>query len=165
MVNTKIRLITFFAAKAGEALYSQQKQDQELTVAQIMNSLLPYSDFTSLHFYTSHCTHISKHQDLHPICVCVCVFVCVCVDAKSLQSCPALFDPIDCSQQGSSVHGDYSGKNTRVLFYALLQGIFLTQGSNPLFMFPVLADKFFTTSNTWEAHIYIYIYINFTYIQ
>ena len=37
MVNTKIRLIIFFAAKDGEALYSQQ--DQELTVAQIMNSL------------------------------------------------------------------------------------------------------------------------------
>ena len=33
MVNTKIRLIIFFAAKDGEALYSQQKQDLELTVA------------------------------------------------------------------------------------------------------------------------------------
>ena len=44
MVNTKIRLIMFFAAKDGEALYSQQKQDQELTVAQTMNSLLPNSD-------------------------------------------------------------------------------------------------------------------------
>ena len=44
MVNTKIRLIIFFAAKDGEALYSQQKQAQELTVAQIMNSLLPNSD-------------------------------------------------------------------------------------------------------------------------
>ena len=41
MANTEIRLIIFFAAKAGEALYSQQKQDLELTVAQIMNSLLP----------------------------------------------------------------------------------------------------------------------------
>ena len=40
MVNTKIRLIIFFAAEDGEALYRQQKQDQELTVAQIMNSLL-----------------------------------------------------------------------------------------------------------------------------
>ena len=40
MVNTEIRLIIFFAAKDGEALYSQQKQDQDLTVAQIMNSLL-----------------------------------------------------------------------------------------------------------------------------
>ena len=41
MVNTEIRLIIFFAAKDGETLYSQQKQDWELTVAQIMNSLLP----------------------------------------------------------------------------------------------------------------------------
>ena len=40
MVNTEIRLIIFFVAKDGEALYRQQKQDQELTVAQIMNSLL-----------------------------------------------------------------------------------------------------------------------------
>ena len=38
-VNTKIRLIIIFAAQDGEALYRQQKQDQELTVAQIMNSL------------------------------------------------------------------------------------------------------------------------------
>ena len=44
MVNTKIRLIIFFAAEDGEALYSQHKQDQELTVAQIMNSLLQNSD-------------------------------------------------------------------------------------------------------------------------
>ena len=44
MVNTKIRLIIFFEAKDGEALYSQQKQDQELTVAQIMNSVLSNSD-------------------------------------------------------------------------------------------------------------------------
>ena len=44
MVNTEIRLIIFFTAKDGEALYSQQKQDQEKTVAQIMNSLLPNSD-------------------------------------------------------------------------------------------------------------------------
>ena len=40
MVNTEIRLIIFFAAKDGEALDSQQKQDQEWTVAQIMNSLI-----------------------------------------------------------------------------------------------------------------------------
>ena len=44
MFNTEIRLIIIFAAKDGEALYSQQKQDQELIVAQIMNSLLPNSD-------------------------------------------------------------------------------------------------------------------------
>ena len=46
MANTEIRLIIFFGAKDREALYSQQKQDQEGTVAvaQIMKSLLPNSD-------------------------------------------------------------------------------------------------------------------------
>ena len=44
MVNSEIRLIISFAAKNGDALYSQQKQDQQLTVAQIMSSLLPNSD-------------------------------------------------------------------------------------------------------------------------
>ena len=44
MVNVEIRLITFFAAEDEEALYSHQKQDWKLTVAQIMNSLLQNSD-------------------------------------------------------------------------------------------------------------------------
>ena len=44
MVNTEIRLIIFFAAKDGEALNSQQNQDQDLIVAQIKNSLFPNSD-------------------------------------------------------------------------------------------------------------------------
>ena len=44
MLNTKITLIIFFAAKDGEALFSQQKQDWELTMAQIMNSSLQNLD-------------------------------------------------------------------------------------------------------------------------
>ena len=44
VVNTEITLIIFFTAKDEEALYSLQKQDQELTVALVMNSLLPNSD-------------------------------------------------------------------------------------------------------------------------
>ena len=44
IVNTETRLITFFAAKDGETLYNEQKQDQELTVAQFVNSLLPDLD-------------------------------------------------------------------------------------------------------------------------
>ena len=44
MVNTEIRLIIFFAAGDREALCSQQKEDRELTVVQIMNFLLPNSD-------------------------------------------------------------------------------------------------------------------------
>ena len=43
MINTEIRLIILFAAKDGETLYSQQKQDWELNVAQIMNYLLQNS--------------------------------------------------------------------------------------------------------------------------
>ena len=56
MVNTEIRLIIFFVAKDGEAIYSQQKQDQELTVAQIMNSLLPNSDLNP---------YLTQHQRIH----------------------------------------------------------------------------------------------------
>ena len=48
MVNTKIRLIIFFAAKDGEALSSQQKQDWKLTLVQNMNSLLQNSDLKNI---------------------------------------------------------------------------------------------------------------------
>ena len=47
------------------------------------------------------------------------------------QLCLTLCNPVDCSPPGSSVHGDSPGKNTGVGCHALLQGIFLTQGSNP----------------------------------
>ena len=46
-------------------------------------------------------------------------------------SCPTLYDPIDYSPPGSSVHGNSLGKNTGVSSHALLQGISPTQGSNP----------------------------------
>ena len=51
--------------------------------------------------------------------------------AKLLELCPTLCDPMDCSPLGSSVHGDSPGKDTGVGRYALLQGIFPTQGSEP----------------------------------
>ena len=50
------------------------------------------------------------------------------------QSCPTLCDPLDHSPPGSSVHGDSPSKNTGVGCLFLLQGIFLTQGSNPGFL-------------------------------
>ena len=55
------------------------------------------------------------------------VYVCMLV----AQSCPTLCNPTDYNLPGSSVHGDSPGKNTGVGIHALLQGIFLTQGSNP----------------------------------
>jgi len=61
---------------------------------------------------------------------------------------------MDCSLPGSSVHGDSPGKNTGVGCHALFQGIFPTQGSNPLsLMSPGLAGRFFTTSTNWEAPV------------
>ena len=48
-----------------------------------------------------------------------------------LQSCLTLYNPMDCSPPVSSVLGIYPGKNTGVSCHALLQGMFLTQGSNP----------------------------------
>ena len=50
---------------------------------------------------------------------------------SELQSCPTLCYPINCSLLGFSVLGDSPGKNTGVGCHALLQGIFLTQGSKP----------------------------------
>ena len=67
--------------------------------------------------------------------------------AKSLQSCPTLCDPMDCSQPGSSVCGIFPGKNTGVGSHFLLQGIFPTQGPAALTS-PALAGVFLTTSTT-----------------
>ena len=55
-------------------------------------------------------------------------FINVCLVA---QSCPTLWDPMDCIPPGSSVHEDSPGKNTGVGCHALLQGIFPFQGLNP----------------------------------
>ena len=57
------------------------------------------------------------------------------VIAKSLQSCPTLCNPMDCSPPGSSIQGDSPGKNTGVGCHALLQGIFLSRGLNPPLLF------------------------------
>ena len=59
--------------------------------------------------------------------------------------------PIDCS-----LPRDSPGKNTGVGCCFLLQGIFLTQGSNPHLLSPALAGGFFTTSTTWESPCVIY---------
>ena len=61
------------------------------------------------------------------VCVCVCVCVCVLV----IQSCPTLCDPMDCSLPVSSGM-EFSRQNTRVGYHSLLQGVFPTQGSNPV---------------------------------
>ena len=56
---------------------------------------------------------------------------CLLACMLSIQSCLTLCNSMDCNPPGSSVHGDFPSKNTGVGCHALLQGIFLTQRSNP----------------------------------
>ena len=80
-------------------------------------------------------------------------WVTVSMCAISLHLCLTLCNPMDCSPLGSCPW-DSPDKRTRVGCPALLQGIFLTQGSNLcLLHLPALAGGFFfTTSATWEPH-------------
>ena len=56
------------------------------------------------------------------------ILLCVCMHAKSLQSCPALCNPMDCSPPGSSVHGILQARILeQVAIHLLLLGIFQTQ--------------------------------------
>ena len=61
-------------------------------------------------------------------------FLCCAVLCLVAQSCPILCDPMDCNPSGSSVHGDFQGKNTGVGCHALHQGIFPIQGSNTILL-------------------------------
>ena len=67
--------------------------------------------------------------------------------AKSVKSCPTLRDPMDYSPPGSSVHGDYPGKNTGVGCHLPNPGIKPASHT--------LEGKFFTTSTTWKAPMWI----------
>ena len=68
------------------------------------------------------------------------------------QSYLTLYDPMDCSPPGSSVHGYSPSKNTGVGCRDLRQGILPTQGSNLyLLLSSIVAGGFFTTSAIWEA--------------
>ena len=79
------------------------------------------------------------------------------VSAKLLQSCLTLCNSMDCSPQGSSVHGVFQARNPGMGCHFLLQGIFLTQTEHSPLMSPALAGGFFTTSATWEAQLGKYI--------
>ena len=79
------------------------------------------------------------------------VYSACVLHTKSLQSCPTLYNSMDCSLPGSSIHRDSLGKNTGVGCHALLQGIFPTQGLSP-----ALADGFFSLA----PPIYMCIYVH-----
>ena len=90
--------------------------------------------------------------------------------AKLLQSWPTLYDPMDCSPPGSSVHGDYPGKNNGVGCHVLLQEIFLTQGSNSRLLYflhwqagslpPVPPGKPIYNHTHTHTHIYRFFFLS-----
>ena len=64
------------------------------------------------------------------VCVCVCAHVCVCACAQSLSGVSFFETPWSVARQ-APLPWDFSGKNTGAGCHFLLQGIFLTRGSNP----------------------------------
>ena len=75
------------------------------------------------------------------------LYVC----AKSLELCPTLCNPMDCSLPGSSVHRILQARILEWVAMLSSRGIFLIWRSNACLLSPALADGFFTTSTTWEA--------------
>ena len=82
-----------------------------------------------------------------------CTSVCVCA-----QSCPTLCNPIDSSPPGSSVHGIFLERITRVGCHALLQGIFLTQGSNLGFLGLLHFRWILYLLSHWRSPLRVYWY-------
>ena len=81
-------------------------------------------------------------------CLLILKYLCVC--AKSLQSCPTLCNPLECSLPGSFVHGDSPGKPMEWLLCPPA-GDLSTPGIEPLSLTSALAGGFFTTRATWKA--------------
>ena len=75
-----------------------------------------------------------------------------CMPAKSLQLCPALRDPMDCSLPGSSVHGILQAGTLEWVAMPSSRGSSRPRIESESHMSPALAGGFFTTSATWEAH-------------
>ena len=71
----------------------------------------------------SRCVYIDANRHIQTYVTCVCVLV--------TQLCLTLCDIMDCRIPGSSIRGNFPGKNTGVGCHSVLQGIFLTQGLNP----------------------------------
>ena len=63
-----------------------------------------------------------------------------------VQLCPTLGDSMDCSPPGSSVREIFQARILEWIAISLLQGIFMTQGSNVSLASPAVAGRFFTTA-------------------
>ena len=82
-------------------------------------------------------------------------FLLVCVCVKSLQSCPPLCDPVDCSPPGSSVHGSLWARILERIAMPSSRGSSQPRDQTLVSCISALAGGIFTTSATWEAHPYL----------
>ena len=82
----------------------------------------------------------------------------MCVCAKQLQSCPTLFDPMDCSPTGSLFVGFSRQESWRGLPGPPPGDLPNSEMEPASLMSPALAGRFFTTGATWEAHICTFIH-------
>ena len=82
--------------------------------------------------------------------------------AKSLQSCPTLDNPVDCSLPGSSIHGILQARILEWVAMPSSRG-FPEPGTKPEFlMSPALTGGFFTASTTWDVwyiHVYVLLFL------
>ena len=90
--------------------------------------------------------------------VCACMYVHACVPARWLQSFPALCDPMDCNRQAPLSMG-FSRQEYWSGLPCPPSGDLPDPGIEPASPGFTCIGRFFTTSTTWETHIYIYIYI------
>ena len=99
-------------------------------------------------------------QSIYHVCVCVCVCTCTCM--LSLKLCLTLWDPMDCSLPGSSLH---QVLQERTLEWVAMPSSWILPdpGIKPKSLrSPALTGEFFTTSATWEARMCMYVYIHYT---
>ena len=143
MASTEIRLITFFAAKDGKAIYSQQKQDQELTVAQIMNSLLWKSEL-NWRKWGKPLDH-SAWPKSNPF------RLYSESESEVAQSCPTLWDPMDCSLPSSSVHGIFQAIVLEWIAISFSRGSSRPRDQTRVFH---IVDRRFTLWATREVLLY-----------
>ena len=81
------------------------------------------------------------------------VCLSMCVHAKSLQSCPTFFNPMDYSPLGSPVHGILQARVLEWVAFPPPENL-SNQGTEPMsliYIYPALAGRFFTTSAAWEV--------------
>ena len=96
-------------------------------------------DFTHIIWFSYViCSQLEKALGKYQLTKYMCNVLC-----SVTQSCLTLFDPMNCSLPGSSVHGDSPGKRTGVCCHALLQGIFPTHRLNPGLSH--ISGRFFTS--------------------